>query len=71
MDNVACGWGLNPTSEAGRGYDLKFDLLGLGVASGWGVLASEASLPPESSQVVAEGNGLQDNLQIRKWVKGD
>ena len=34
------------------------------VASGVGVLASEASLPPEASQVVAEGDGLRvDHIQ--------
>ena len=45
---------LDPTSKGGGG-----ERWGVGEQSERGVPASEASLPPEASQVVAEGDGLR------------
>ena len=57
LEAVPCR-NLNPTSEVVQGRDFKSDLQGRGGGERRGEPASEASLPPEASQVVAEGDGL-------------
>ena len=52
-------WASEASGGVGVGEQSERRGVWAGEASGGGVTASEASFPPEASQVVAEGDGLR------------